>query len=219
MSSPSVPGKMEAKPLFNVQKALVQPVQMCMLDIPLSVQDDDVSRRQASHQLAFRSADGVGVQGAEKCHDPTLVLSGGGELVAKLKTPRAGTASRCDYFLSEAVCFEAYHVLQLPNPGHQNERSSLGGKGNLSIWKKPCVVTQCKRECLLCVSWLCCPVKTWEAAISCNTRIYLHAPQWVPCPVLLSVWASVLPSCCNQVQGLVYDAKIGVGCSTEMEVS
>lgn len=44
MSSPSIPGKMEAKPLFNVQKALVQPVQMCMLDIPLSVQDDDVSR-------------------------------------------------------------------------------------------------------------------------------------------------------------------------------
>ncbi|KAJ7406341.1 hypothetical protein WISP_134346 [Willisornis vidua] len=42
MSSPSIPGKMEAKPLFNVQKALVQPVQMCMLDIPLSVQDDDV---------------------------------------------------------------------------------------------------------------------------------------------------------------------------------
>ncbi|OPJ67725.1 ral guanine nucleotide dissociation stimulator isoform E [Patagioenas fasciata monilis] len=42
MSSPSIPGKMEAKPLFNVQKALVQPVQMCMLDIPLSVQDDDL---------------------------------------------------------------------------------------------------------------------------------------------------------------------------------
>lgn len=48
MSSPSIPGKMEAKPLFNVQKALVQPVQMCMLDIPLSVQDDDVSRRQGA---------------------------------------------------------------------------------------------------------------------------------------------------------------------------
>lgn len=48
MSSPSIPGKMEAKPLFNVQKALVQPVQMCMLDIPLSVQDDDVSTRQGS---------------------------------------------------------------------------------------------------------------------------------------------------------------------------
>jgi len=47
MSSPSVPGKMEAKPLFNVQKALVQPVQMCMLDIPLSVQDDDVSEGEA----------------------------------------------------------------------------------------------------------------------------------------------------------------------------
>lgn len=50
MSSPSIPGKMEAKPLFNVQKALVQPVQMCMLDIPLSVQDDDVSTRQGSCQ-------------------------------------------------------------------------------------------------------------------------------------------------------------------------
>lgn len=48
MSSPSIPGKMEAKPLFNVQKALVQPVQMCMLDIPLSVQDDDVSRGRGS---------------------------------------------------------------------------------------------------------------------------------------------------------------------------
>ena len=34
---------MEAKPLFNMQKALVQPFQMCMLDIPLSVQEDDVS--------------------------------------------------------------------------------------------------------------------------------------------------------------------------------
>lgn len=65
MSSPSIPGKMEAKPLFNVQKALVQPVQMCMLDIPLSVQDDDVSRRQVSYQPVFGSRDGVGVQGAE----------------------------------------------------------------------------------------------------------------------------------------------------------
>lgn len=50
MSSPSAPGKMEAKPLFNVQKALVQPVQMCMLDIPLSVQDDDVSGRRGGCQ-------------------------------------------------------------------------------------------------------------------------------------------------------------------------
>lgn len=32
--------KMEAKALFNMQKALVQPFQMCMLDIPLSVQED-----------------------------------------------------------------------------------------------------------------------------------------------------------------------------------
>lgn len=64
MSSPSIPGKMEAKPLFNVQKALVQPVQMCMLDIPLSVQDDDVSRRQVSCQPIFSCRDGgVCVQG------------------------------------------------------------------------------------------------------------------------------------------------------------
>lgn len=152
MSSPSIPGKMEAKPLFNVQKALVQPVQMCMLDIPLSVQDDDVSRRQVSRQPVFGSRDGVGVQGAERCCDPTPVLSGGGELLAKLKMPRAGTASRCDCFLSEVVYFEADHVLHLPNPGHQNESSSLGGRGSLPIWKKNCVVAQCKRECLLCVS-------------------------------------------------------------------
>ncbi|KAL8174706.1 UNVERIFIED_CONTAM: hypothetical protein K2H54_051628 [Gekko kuhli] len=32
---------MEAKALFNMQKALVQPFQMCMLDIPLSVQDEE----------------------------------------------------------------------------------------------------------------------------------------------------------------------------------
>ncbi|XP_062447202.1 ral guanine nucleotide dissociation stimulator isoform X3 [Rhea pennata] len=51
MSSPSMPGKMEAKPLFNVQKALVQPVQMCMLDIPLSVQDDDSSTQEIGEEL------------------------------------------------------------------------------------------------------------------------------------------------------------------------
>ncbi|KAK2535202.1 ral guanine nucleotide dissociation stimulator isoform X6 [Columba livia] len=51
MSSPSIPGKMEAKPLFNVQKALVQPVQMCMLDIPLSVQDDDSSTQEIGEEL------------------------------------------------------------------------------------------------------------------------------------------------------------------------
>lgn len=157
MSSPSIPGKMEAKPLFNVQKALVQPVQMCMLDIPLSVQDDDVSRRQASCQPVFGSRDGVGVRGAERCRDPTPALAGSGELLAKLKMPRAGTASRCDCFLSEAVYFEADHVLHLPNPGHQNERRSLGGRESLPIWKTTCVVTRCKRECLLCVSWLCRP--------------------------------------------------------------
>nr|XP_009664051.1 PREDICTED: ral guanine nucleotide dissociation stimulator [Struthio camelus australis] len=42
---------MEAKPLFNVQKALVQPVQMCMLDIPLSVQDDDSSTQEIGEEL------------------------------------------------------------------------------------------------------------------------------------------------------------------------
>ena len=105
MSSPSIPGKMEAKPLFNVQKALVQPVQMCMLDIPLSVQDDDVSSRRASRQPIFGFGDGVSAQGAERCRDPTPALSGGGELLAKLKMPRAGTASRCDCFLSEGSVF------------------------------------------------------------------------------------------------------------------
>ena len=63
MSSPSVPGKMEAKPLFNVQKALVQPVQMCMLDIPLSVQDDDVSGGEAGA--------GWVCGGAARSRDPT----------------------------------------------------------------------------------------------------------------------------------------------------
>lgn len=151
MSSPSIPGKMEAKPLFNVQKALVQPVQMCMLDIPLSVQDDDVSRGQASRQPVFGSRGGVGVQGAERCRDPTPALPGDGELLAKLKMPRAGTASRCDCFLSEVVYFEADHALHLPNPGHQNERRSLGGRRSVPIQKKTRVVAQCKRECLLCV--------------------------------------------------------------------
>lgn len=66
MSSPSAPGKMEAKPLFNVQKALVQPVQMCMLDIPLSVQDDDVSGRRGSRRPRGGSGDGVGVQGGQR---------------------------------------------------------------------------------------------------------------------------------------------------------
>ncbi|CAM5163777.1 unnamed protein product [Eretmochelys imbricata] len=42
---------MEAKPLFNVQKALVQPMQMCMLDIPLSVQDDDSSTQEIGEEL------------------------------------------------------------------------------------------------------------------------------------------------------------------------
>lgn len=103
MSSPSIPGKMEAKPLFNVQKALVQPVQMCMLDIPLSVQDDDVSRRRGA---AARGGSGAR-RGALRCPDPTPAPSGGGELVAKLRMPRAGTASRCDRFLSEALYPEA----------------------------------------------------------------------------------------------------------------
>lgn len=82
MSSPSVPGKMEAKPLFNVQKALVQPVQMCMLDIPLSVQDDDVSRRQP--EPAARGWGG-GARGRERWPDPTPLLSGAGELLGKLR--------------------------------------------------------------------------------------------------------------------------------------
>ncbi|XP_014378288.2 ral guanine nucleotide dissociation stimulator isoform X1 [Alligator sinensis] len=48
--NPSIVGKMEAKPLFNVQKALMQPVQMCMLDIPLSVQDDDSSTQEIGEE-------------------------------------------------------------------------------------------------------------------------------------------------------------------------
>ncbi|XP_019396403.1 PREDICTED: ral guanine nucleotide dissociation stimulator isoform X2 [Crocodylus porosus] len=48
--NPSILGKMEAKPLFNVQKALMQPVQMCMLDIPLSVQDDDSSTQEIGEE-------------------------------------------------------------------------------------------------------------------------------------------------------------------------
>ncbi|XP_044295973.1 ral guanine nucleotide dissociation stimulator isoform X4 [Varanus komodoensis] len=42
---------MEAKPLFSMQKALVQPFQMCMLDIPLSVQDDDSSTQEIGEEV------------------------------------------------------------------------------------------------------------------------------------------------------------------------
>uniref|UniRef100_A0A8D0BVB3 Ral guanine nucleotide dissociation stimulator n=1 Tax=Salvator merianae TaxID=96440 RepID=A0A8D0BVB3_SALMN len=42
---------MEAKPLFNMQKALVQPFQMCMLDIPLSVQDYDSSTQEIGEEV------------------------------------------------------------------------------------------------------------------------------------------------------------------------
>nr|XP_056716472.1 ral guanine nucleotide dissociation stimulator isoform X3 [Euleptes europaea] len=47
---------MEAKALFNMQKALVQPFQMCMLDIPLSVQDDEDSSTQ---EIGEEIEDGV----------------------------------------------------------------------------------------------------------------------------------------------------------------
>lgn len=103
MSSPSMPGKMEAKPLFNVQKALVQPVQMCMLDIPLSVQDDDVSRGRGRCGLGVAA----GARRAPRCCDPTPAPAGGGELRAKLTMPGAGTASRCERFLSGVPCVEA----------------------------------------------------------------------------------------------------------------
>ncbi|KAM6431188.1 ral guanine nucleotide dissociation stimulator isoform X1 [Python bivittatus] len=46
---------METKPLFSMQKALVQPFQMCMLDIPLSVQDDD----SATQEIGEEVEDGV----------------------------------------------------------------------------------------------------------------------------------------------------------------
>lgn len=54
---------MEAKPLFDMQKALVQPFQMCMLDIPLSVQDDDVSTLEGGTRLGelWLRGGGVGV--------------------------------------------------------------------------------------------------------------------------------------------------------------
>lgn len=124
----------------------------------------------------------------ERCCDPTPALSRGGELLAKLKMPRAGTASRCDCFLSEVVYFETDHVLHLPNPGHQFERRSLGGRGSLPTWKEPCVAAQCKRECLQCMSWLCClgvadGCETWQAAISCRAWLCFHTPWWLPCLV------------------------------------
>lgn len=111
----------------------------------------------------------------ERCCDPTPALSRCDELLAKLKMPRAGTASRCVCFLYEVVYFETDHVLHLPHPRHQIERRSLGGRGSLPTWKKPCVAAQCKRECLPCMSWLCClgvadVCETWEAhlgALSC----------------------------------------------------
>ncbi|XP_074150105.1 ral guanine nucleotide dissociation stimulator isoform X7 [Sminthopsis crassicaudata] len=43
---------MEGRPLFNVQKALVQPMQVFMLDIPLSVQDDESSTQEIGEELA-----------------------------------------------------------------------------------------------------------------------------------------------------------------------
>lgn len=38
---------MEVKPVFTLQKALLQPVRMCMLDMPLSLQDQEVSKHWA----------------------------------------------------------------------------------------------------------------------------------------------------------------------------
>ncbi|XP_030063615.1 ral guanine nucleotide dissociation stimulator isoform X2 [Microcaecilia unicolor] len=42
---------MEAKPLFNLQKALMQPVRMCMLDISLSAQEDDSSTQEIGEEV------------------------------------------------------------------------------------------------------------------------------------------------------------------------
>ncbi|KAM3825730.1 ral guanine nucleotide dissociation stimulator isoform 3-T3 [Vipera latastei] len=42
---------MESKPLFSMQKALVQPFQMCMLDIPLSVQDEESSTQEIGEEF------------------------------------------------------------------------------------------------------------------------------------------------------------------------
>lgn len=42
---------MEVKPAFTLQKALLQPVRMCMLDMPLSLQDQEVSKQCALQVL------------------------------------------------------------------------------------------------------------------------------------------------------------------------
>lgn len=56
--------------MFNVQKALVQPMQMCMLDIPLSVQDDDVSTEKASKRGVLLEGVGMGHKEPEGVFDP-----------------------------------------------------------------------------------------------------------------------------------------------------
>lgn len=188
MSSPSIPGKMEAKPLFNVQKALVQPVQMCMLDIPLSVQDDDVSRRLG---------DTVGVRGAAGGRDPTPAPAGGAELVvAKLTMPRAGTASRCDRFLSRVPCPEAgCGACQIQ-----------GTKTNGGVWEAG--------EAFL-VLWLRAKGRVCCACPGSAARESLGS-WWLPCLLSLSLSPPVgFGPALLQLQGLVHHAKIGVDCSIE----
>lgn len=150
---------------------------------------------------------------AARSSDPTPAPSGGGELLAKLAVPRAGTASRCDRFLSE-VLLSRGRLWRLPNPGHQNERRGLGGRGSLSEWNESRVVARCRRECLLCLSWLCClgvGVKSREAALPSHTLV--AALPGVTIPGLRSCPLALL-----QLQGWVHHAKIGVDCSIEAEL-
>uniref|UniRef100_A0A8C5R529 Ral guanine nucleotide dissociation stimulator n=1 Tax=Leptobrachium leishanense TaxID=445787 RepID=A0A8C5R529_9ANUR len=42
---------MEMKPMFTLQKALLQPVKMCMLDMPLSVQDQESSTQEIGEEV------------------------------------------------------------------------------------------------------------------------------------------------------------------------
>lgn len=62
-----------------------------------------------------------------------------------------------------------------------------------------------------------------EGSEGCRARLCLSTPWCCPawfCPGHRSCPLTRLLCCgCNNVQGLAHDAKIGVGCSTEVEVS
>ncbi|XP_036607417.1 ral guanine nucleotide dissociation stimulator isoform X4 [Trichosurus vulpecula] len=59
---------MEGRPLFNVQKALVQPMQVFMLDIPLSVQDDESSTQEIGEELADDIIYGISLRKVQLHH-------------------------------------------------------------------------------------------------------------------------------------------------------